>query len=221
MTTVRTLAGNWRRLQARRSRVRSAVLGATLAELAAAGYSALSLEGVARRAGVHKTTVYRRWASRDQLLLEAILERSSEQVAVPDTGSLRGDLLAVATAVIAMITTPEITAVIRAFVSEAPREPALAASGRAFWDARLSLTRQVIERAVQRRELPETADPDPVIEALIGPIYLRLLVTRQPLDAKYAGQLVDRVIAGIQDVPAGGPRELRVLEASSPPARQK
>ncbi len=205
----------------RSARVRSAVLGATLAELAAVGYSALTLEGIARRAGVHKTTVYRRWGSRDRLLLEAILERSSEQVPIPDTGSLRADLFAVATAVIAMITTPEITAAIRALVSEAPHEPALAASGREFWAARFSLTREVIERAVQRHELPQTAHPDLAIEALIGPIYLRLLVTGEPLDTDYAGQLVDQVIAGIKGAPAAGPREPRQPAAPSPPARQK
>ena len=200
---------------------RSAVLGATLAELSTAGYSALSLQGIAHRAGVHKTTVYRRWGSRDRLLLEAILERSSERVPIPDTGSLRGDLLAVATAVIAMITTPEITAAIRAFVSEAPREPALAVSGHEFWEARFSLTREVIERAVQRRELPKNANPDLAIEALIGPIYLRLLVTREPLDAEYAGQLVDHVIAGMLGAPATGSQEPRRPAAPSPPARQK
>ena len=102
-----------------------------------------------------------------------------------------------------MITTTEITAIIRAFVSEAPREPVLAAGGREFWEARFTLAREIVERAVQRNELAATVNPALVIEDLIGPIYLRLLVTGEPLDARYAGQLVDRVIAGIQGTPAG------------------
>src|SRR5687768_13717083 len=67
-----------RRPGGRAARVRAAAIAATLAELAESGYTALSLERVAQRAGVHKTTLYRRWGSREELVLEAMLERAGQ-----------------------------------------------------------------------------------------------------------------------------------------------
>ena len=76
-----------RRPGGRSARVRADVIAATLAELGERGYAALSLDSVARRAGVHKTTLYRRWGTREELVLEAMLERAGEHISVPDTGS--------------------------------------------------------------------------------------------------------------------------------------
>lgn len=166
----------------RSSRVRASVLQATLDELAETGYAALSLESVARRAGVNKTSVYRRWGTRDSVVLDAVLERASQWVPIPDTGSVRQDLLELARAVIANVSTPELEAVIRTFVAEAPRESALASRGREFWAARFAADREIIQRGIDRGELPGDTDPDLAIEALLGPLYLRLLITGQPLD---------------------------------------
>ncbi len=173
------------------------MLQATLEELAEAGYSALSLERVARRAGVNKTSVYRRWGTRDSVLLDAILERASQSVPIPDTGSVRSDLLELARAIIANNSTPETQAVIRAFVAEAPRESALAARGREFWAARFVADRQIIQRGMDRGELPSDTNPDLVIEALLGPLYLRLLITAEPLDIAYAERVIDLLLAGL------------------------
>src|SRR6266496_3740796 len=85
----------------RSARDRTAVLRAALEELIAVGYPSFSVEGVAERAGVHKTTLYRRWRNRENLLLEAMLEHGRENVPIPDTGSLRSDLLAYAKAIVA------------------------------------------------------------------------------------------------------------------------
>ena len=71
--------------------MRAAAIDATLAELAERGYPALSLESVARRAEIHKTTLYRRWGTRENLVLEAMLDRAGERIAVPDTGSLQAE----------------------------------------------------------------------------------------------------------------------------------
>ena len=85
-----------RRPGGRTARVRAAVIAATLAELAERGYSGVSLDGVAARAEVHKTTIYRRWRAKETLVLDAMLEQAGQTVAIPDTGSLRGDLLELA-----------------------------------------------------------------------------------------------------------------------------
>src|ERR1051325_7702158 len=77
----------------RSAHIRAVVLEDGLAELASVGFHAPRLERIAKRAGVNKTTLYRRWGTREVLMLEAITERASVKVPIPDTGSLRGDLL--------------------------------------------------------------------------------------------------------------------------------
>ena len=131
-TTTAPAAGG-RRRRGPSSRVRDAAIAATLAELAEHGYSALSLEKVARRAGVNKTTLYRRWGTREELVLEAMLERAGEHIPVPDTGSLRQDLLQLARTAAANAATPEVAAMARVVASESGRDsrlqPPTAASG--------------------------------------------------------------------------------------------
>jgi AcrR family transcriptional regulator len=173
--------------------VRSAVIKATLAELADRGYSGLSLDSVAGRADVHKTTVYRRWGTKESLVLEAMLEQAAQTVAVPDTGSLRGDLLELARRSVAIQTSAAGEAVVRAVAGEAPRNREMATANREFWSERLELDRAIVERASVRGEIDTTRASYPVIEALLGPLYFRLLVTGEPVDDGYIEGIVDLV----------------------------
>jgi AcrR family transcriptional regulator len=159
---------------------------AALEELAAVGYGALSLDGVARRAGVHKTTLYRRWGNRESLILEAMLERGSERVPIPDTGSLRGDLLQLGKEIVdSIVDSPEVQGTARAVASIADPESPLAEASRRFWQIRLELAREIAERAISRGEIPPDTDPKLVIEAVVAPIYFRLLMTREELDDQF------------------------------------
>jgi AcrR family transcriptional regulator len=177
--------------------VREAAIAATLAELAERGYSALSLERVAHRAGVNKTTLYRRWGTREELVLDAMLERAGEHISVPDTGSLRRDLLELARTAAANAATPEVSAMARAVASEAPHDSRLAAANRRFWAERLALDAAIVERAIERGEVAEGTDPRRVIESVLGPIHLRLLLTGEPVDRAFLEGVVDVVVAGI------------------------
>jgi AcrR family transcriptional regulator len=183
-----------RRPGGRSARVRAAVLDATLEELAAVGYVAMSFEGIARRAGVHKTTVYRNWHNREDLIREALLARSEVKVPVPDTGSLRNDLVAFGKALLANITAPEYEAVIRAVALEKSGDRELARVSRDFWEERFRLARVIVVRAIARGELPEGTDPTLFIETLIGPMYLRLLITREPMKPRFVKDLVDLIV---------------------------
>jgi AcrR family transcriptional regulator len=176
--------------------VRAAAFAATLDELAEGGYAALSLERVARRAGVHKTTLYRRWGSREQLVLEAMLDRAAQHISVPDTGSLRKDLLELATTAAANATTPEVAAMARAVAAESPHDSRLAAANRRFWAERLALDGVIVERAIERGEVAAGTDPRHVIEAVLGPIHLRLLLTGEPIDRAFLEGIVDVVVDG-------------------------
>jgi AcrR family transcriptional regulator len=178
-------------------RVRAAAIDATLAELAEGGYSSLSLEKVAHRAGVHKTTLYRRWGTREALVLEAMLERAGAHISVPDTGSLREDLLELARTAAENAASPEVAAMARAVAAESPRDSSLAEANRRFWAERLALDGVIVERAIERREVAPGTDPGQAIEAVVGPIHLRLLLTGEPVDRRFLEGIVDMVVDGI------------------------
>jgi AcrR family transcriptional regulator len=188
--------GVQRRPGGRSARVRSAVLHAALEELAAGGYASLSIEGVARRAGVHKTTLYRRWGNRENLLLEALLQRGEEMVPIPDTGSLRTDLLEYGKEIVANIRTPEAEAIVRAVAAIGDRDTTLAQASKRFWSARLELAAEMVERAVARGEIPPPADPALVVEAMVAPIYFRLLMSGEELDGAFVERLAGLVAEG-------------------------
>ncbi|MGH3838002.1 MAG: TetR/AcrR family transcriptional regulator C-terminal ligand-binding domain-containing protein, partial [Pseudonocardiaceae bacterium] len=162
------------------------------------GYHGLSLDSIARRAGVHKTTVYRRWQNRDLLLLDALLEQASDQIPIPDTGSLRDDLVEYGCDVIASITTPAIKSVIRAYVAEAETNPVLRDAGRTFYADRFKLARDIVARAVERGELPRNTNTERLIEIVTGAIYLRLLLTGERLDRAFVEEIVDVALAGAE-----------------------
>src|ERR1700755_932726 len=86
--------------------VRRSVLAAAFDEVAENGVAAATIAGVAHRSGVHETTIYRRWATKEKLFADAMLSRSAQEIPTPDTGSLRDDLLAIVRAVIAYMTSP-------------------------------------------------------------------------------------------------------------------
>lgn len=152
------------------------------------------MEGVARRAGVNKTTLYRRWGSKEELVLEALLALGERRVPIPDTGSLRDDLL-VAREIVASLSTPEADAMIRAAAADPGPDSKLVDAVRQFWQVRFSLLATIVAHAIERGELPSGTEPKPVIEGLLGGIYLRLLVTREPLDDDFLVGLADWLAA--------------------------
>jgi AcrR family transcriptional regulator len=173
--------------------VRAAVLEAALEELAARGVGAFSIEGIAKRAGVHKTTLYRRWGTRENLLLDALLEQGRERVPIPDTGSLRDDLVAYGEAIVASLGLPTTEAAVRAIASIGDPDAPLAHAARRFWSARVELAGAMVERAIARGELPPETDAPVVVEALLGPIYFRLLMSREALDKRFVRDLADLI----------------------------
>jgi AcrR family transcriptional regulator len=196
-TATKAPATEGRRRRGPSPRVRAAALAATLEELAAAGFASLSLERVARRAGVNKSTLYRRWRTREELVLEAMLERAAEQVSVPDTGSLRKDLLELARTAAANAATPEVAAMARAVAAESPHNGKLAAANRRFWAERLALDAVIVERAIERGEVAAGTESQRVIEAVLGPIHLRLLLTGEPVDRSFLETIVNIVVDGV------------------------
>jgi hypothetical protein len=131
------------------------------------------------------------------MVLEAMLDRASQRVVVPDTGSLRADLLALALTAAANASTPEVTAMARVVAAETPHDPRLAAANQRFWAERLALDAVIVERAIERGDVAAGVEPRRVIELVIGPIHLRLLLTGEPVDRAFLEGIVDTVVDGI------------------------
>jgi AcrR family transcriptional regulator len=174
--------------------VRQTVLAAAFEELAATGFDGATVAGVARRSGVHETTVYRRWVTRENLFVAALLERSADAIPAPDTGSTRGDLLAIVREVIAYVGSPEGTAVLRA--ATLPVDEAYAAARQNFWAQRMDALSPVVARAVERGDLRADTDARLLLEMLVAPIHGRLLVTGEPVDDDLAERLVELALNG-------------------------
>ncbi|MFF3004794.1 TetR/AcrR family transcriptional regulator C-terminal ligand-binding domain-containing protein [Kitasatospora sp. NPDC057940] len=177
----------------RGEKVRTAVLAAALAELAETGYTALTVDGVAQRAGVHKTTVYRRWKDRGTLLVDALAGQIATDIPIPDTGSVDDDLRALARGLAAWLTGPSGSAVLAVLLSDAVRVPAMAEVRARIFGDRLRRAEPVVRRAVERGQLPPGTDPAEVIKNLAAPLYFRVLITAE----RVGGDTADRAAAAV------------------------
>lgn len=185
----------------RSARVRRAVFDAALAIMVDEGPNALSMEAVAARSSVHKTTLYRRWRAVELLVREALEdydEVAIQRRALPDTGSLLGDLREVARMFGAYLEEPITKAVLRMIISEGPKDPQLARWAADFWVGRSGPFEQVIERAVARGELRSDTHAADLAEPLIGPMLLRTLITGYPLDEDFLEGLAVLVFHGLR-----------------------
>src|ERR1700742_363131 len=163
-----------RRTGGRSAKVREAVLQATLQGLNDLGYRSLTISEVARRSGVHATSIQRRWGSLENVLLEAILGFTQQELPVPNTGSLRGDFLAFGRSMQRYLATPLGETVMR-IITTASDDTTLTENREQIIKARYALTRVMVERAAERGELSDGTDPRLAIELLISPLNLRTL----------------------------------------------
>lgn len=184
-----------RRPGGRTARASQAILDATLAELVDVGYASLALDRIATRAGVHRSTVYRRWASKEQLVVDAVLASAARDVPTPDTGSVRGDLRALTHAIVRTLSSPISRTVLQTYVAESGRAPGIDEVARSFWTQRFALASTLVERGIERGELDPQTDADLLIETLVAPLFLRILVTGQPITTRYADRIVELTIA--------------------------
>ena len=193
MTTDAPVRGRPRSPQADR-----AIFDATRRLLDEVGYQRLTIEGVAAEAGVAKTTIYRRYAHKAQLVLAAMGDAAREApVELPDTGSFPGDLLAIAHLVREEICPSAPSSVSAALLTEAISDPRFAEQVREFADLRFEQGRPVYDRAVARGELRADADWRVVSELLVGWIFHASVVSRREPDDATLAHAVDLVINGV------------------------
>ncbi|WP_330249331.1 TetR/AcrR family transcriptional regulator [Nocardia sp. NBC_00565] len=160
-------------------KVRAAVLDAAVRELGEQGYAAFNVENVARRAGVHKTTVYRRWPERDALIADALAESVTAEIPIPDTGSIDTDLRGLARSLVTWLKSPGGQAVLAVLLSETAGSARPPDVVRHIFRDRIRQALPVVGRAVERGELPANTDAAELVKALVAPIYFRTLITRE------------------------------------------
>jgi AcrR family transcriptional regulator len=178
----------------RSARVRAAVLDATLALLRERG-DAFSIADVAAGAGVHETSIYRRWGNREALIVETVREHVGGEIPIPDTGTLAGDLRAFLSASIAFLASPLGTQLVRATAAGPP--PDADDIRGSYWPARLKQIGIIFKRAAGRGEISTPADTALATELLLAPLYFRLLITQDTLDDRLAERLTAIILASL------------------------
>jgi AcrR family transcriptional regulator len=172
----------------------SVIRAAILRLLADVGYGALTMDAVASEAGVGKATIYRRWRTKQDLVVDTISDLNRAEAAPPDTGSLEGDLRLMLRSLVSVITGPTGAATL-SLLSTVPHQPALA---EAFRDGPLAVWRHAFEqiwaRAEQRGEVrPGVAGSVPA-ETTSALLVQRWLLTGEPVDEAYADEVLDTVV---------------------------
>jgi AcrR family transcriptional regulator len=157
-------------------------LGATVELLAAHGYDGISYEAVADAAGVHKTSIYRWWPTKPDLVLDAMLTRAEAVIEMPDSGRLHADLLVFLREVADNVTSPLGRAVLLATARAGSDTPETEAVRRRFWEARFERAAERLARARDAGELPAGTDPMLLLELCVSPLHFRALISGQPID---------------------------------------
>lgn len=181
----------------RSERVVRDVLSAAIAELARSGYGALRVEDVADLAGVNKTTVYRRWPTKGDLVAAAVRAVAGHHEPPPDTGTARGDLVEMLGRAIAFARTAEGRAITRLITAEGG-DPDVDRLSRSLRDSVMDQRSHIIVRAQERGELPKGLDVQMMIDAIFSPVMMRVLRFGEEVDGPTAAAFVDLIITGAQ-----------------------
>lgn len=202
-----------------------AILGATRAALVELGWSKLTMGDVAARAGVAKTTLYRRWANKSELVVDAVAALLDEQLELPDLGSLRADVEETVLRFAALLERPEARTSLMAVVAEATRDEALRERIRTtIVDRQKRLVLLGRERAQARGELPRETDPaaaartaDLIFDVIAGAVVHRTLVSADAVDAPWAREFAELLLSGFAAATGRG----RPAPADRPAPAQK
>lgn len=172
------------------------VLEVTLAELGRVGLERLSVPEVAERAGVNKTSVYRRWPTK-QALVKAALQHSMEQTTQPpETGALGTDLASLAASLATFITSPTGLGIVRTALADGDSANARALRATMWRGPARDLPRAALEQAVARGELKPDTDVDLLLFTLAGAVMHRIFIERRPVDDAWLKRLVKLLSEG-------------------------
>lgn len=158
------------------------------------GVEGLTIAAIAARAGVAETSVYRRWKSPPELIAAAVSDMAETGNPAPDSGSLPGDLEQLAQQIAENLALPGIARLLGAAVAMSA-DAEVAVNRDRFWEIRFELSSVVIDRGIERGELPAGVNAHDIIETLVAPLYFRVLVTNRPVDSSFIRTIVGHVLA--------------------------
>jgi AcrR family transcriptional regulator len=183
----------------RSSRSEAAILAATRELLSKGGVRELTVEGVAARAGVAKTTIYRRWRSKDDLALAVLIDMVQTVVAVPELADTRAELITLVQGAVRILSKTLMGSVMQGLVSELASDSELARNFRTHVvSLRLAEVERLIQRGIDRGDLRTGIDVTLTHDLLFGPVYYRLFLSGEPLDKSLAVRIVDAVLPAIR-----------------------
>ncbi|WP_159037304.1 TetR/AcrR family transcriptional regulator [Streptomyces specialis] len=180
----------------RTARTRKEVIAAAITLLGEMPPADLTVGRIAARSGVHESTIYRKWGTREALITDVLLTVSAERLTPPDTGSLRGDLVETIAAVADFLRTPAGYAL--AYLGATADDKTTATVRDAFWADRFAKAQTIFQRATERGEIDDASSAQLAYEALIGTMHFRILSRRRPLDPDIAERLVDLILNGVR-----------------------
>ncbi|MFE4264231.1 TetR-like C-terminal domain-containing protein [Streptomyces sp. NPDC056883] len=175
-----------------------AVLAAAVELLEEVGYQSVTIEAVAARAEVAKSTIYRWWKSKPVLVMDAYRRTVEERMPVPDTGTVAGDLTCFVGELHRVAEHPLRVRALRGLMAEAQLDPAFEEVFRTWVESRRDVLKELLDRAVGRGELPAGADLDFAADQIFGPFWYRLLVGHAPLHPGQAARRVTALVAGLR-----------------------
>lgn len=171
------------------------VLDATLEELAQVGYRALRVEDVAVRAGVNKTTVYRRWPEKVALVRDAFNRHADDLLVSSETGALRSDLLALGRSIVSLMSSPQGQSLVRVLAAEG-NDPDVAGIKKSLRD-QSCVPHNVVANAIRRGELPSDVNVHLLLQAFFGTIHHKIFFVNEPVTEAYLESLADLLLAGV------------------------
>lgn len=169
------------------------IVDAAIALLVEHGFGGTTIEAIAARSGTAKTTVYRHWPDKGAVLRDAV-ESVVPTATAPDSGSLRGDLMFFAHELAQILNTPPTSALIPGLIDTAERDPDLARLLAEFTAHRRQPVHAAVARAVDRGEISADSDPELIASLLLGPLFYRRLLSREPLTDEFIDQVTDTVL---------------------------
>lgn len=180
-------------LDPRIERTRRVVVDAAAELIGECGFGRASIEAISERSGVARSTIYRHWPERSELLLEAVRNKH-EHFAVSVTGDLRTDLVAVYSHLGTFLTGETTGTLAASLMAEARRDPELAALHQKFTESRKSVVVGLISSAIERGEMPDGIRADQMADDMAAPLFFRVLVLHKPIDDKWVESHIDRWI---------------------------
>lgn len=173
-----------------------AIARAALTLLAESGFEGVTVEAVASRAGVARSTVYRRYPGKPELLVTVLQHACDDPAESHDTGSVVDDLVAVAEGIIRSFRSTELGQAIPSVISAAAHHPEIAEAYRTFVASRRRVSLAAVRRGMERGEIDPDVEPDMVVDLVVGPVFHRQFVSGRPITTAWLREIVSRAVRG-------------------------